>query len=104
LEAAARSTSGQVLYESLDVADTAGLEAAVARAEAGWGVALDGVVHLAGVLSPRLLGDESEESFAAALRPRVQGTLALLRLLAARPAAAFVAVSSVNGFFGDEGR
>src|SRR6185437_13015935 len=85
LEAAARAGSGDVRYEVADVADPAALAAAVERAEARWGCPLDGVVHLAGVLAPRLLAEETEESFTATLRPKVRGGLAIQALLELRP-------------------
>ena len=70
------------------------------RAEARWGRPLDGVIHLAGVMDARTLAEETHETFAATLRPKVLGGLAVRALLQRRPGAAFVAISSVNAFFG----
>lgn len=98
-----RKQKGEVLYAAADVADAAALGAAVSRAEAHWGAGLDGVVHLAGVFAERQLATETADSFAATLRPKVHGTLALQRVLEARPAAAIVTFSSAYGFLGGFG-
>lgn len=94
---------GEVRYEAVDVADIEALEAAVARAEAAWDRPLAGVFHTAGVFREAMIAEETAEGFASALRPKVAGTHALLRLLESRPRALFVAFSSVNGFFGGVG-
>jgi amino acid adenylation domain-containing protein len=97
---AARTPGAGVRHEVVDVADPDALERAVAQAEERWGAPLDGVVHLAAVLRERPLGEETRAGLAEALRPRLRGALAIARLLAARPEAAYLAVSSVNGALG----
>jgi hypothetical protein len=73
------------------------VQAALAR----WGNAsLDGVLHLAGVFAERTVADEATEEFAAVLRPKVAGTLALHQLVAERPGALFLTFSSAYGYFG----
>lgn len=99
---------GDVEYAAVDVADAAGLEAAVAAAERRWGRAVDAVLHLAGAdvrdhwdaLDAHTLTAETADGLAAMMRPKAGGALALERLLAERPGTAVVLFSSVNGFFG----
>ncbi|HLL81765.1 MAG TPA: SDR family NAD(P)-dependent oxidoreductase, partial [Longimicrobium sp.] len=100
LRALAARHGGEVLYTAADVADADRLRHAAREAEARWGEPLDGILHLAGVLEARPLAEESLEHFDALLRPKVEGTLALLRLLEERPGAFLVAFSSVNAAFG----
>lgn len=99
---------GDVMYQQLDVADTAALEAAVAAAEARWGRRLDGALHLAGAdptaqwadLELHTVAAELEATFAAQYRAKVVGTLAVADVLASRPDASLVLFGSVNGEFG----
>ncbi|HZF09118.1 MAG TPA: SDR family NAD(P)-dependent oxidoreductase [Thermoanaerobaculia bacterium] len=102
----------EFLYRAVDVVDGAGLEQAVAEAEATWQRPLDGIFHLAGILDESDLEDhwtvserhrvaaETRETLARMLAPKVQGTWTLGRLLVERPTALFVAFSSVNSLFG----
>ncbi len=92
--------TGRWTYEPLDVADGAALEAAVGRAEARWGAPLDGAIHLAGTYGERSLLEETPESFAAALAPKMEGGWQLAELMRRRPGGIFVSFSSVNAFFG----
>jgi amino acid adenylation domain-containing protein len=91
---------GSVRYAAVDVADPEDLRRAVDQACAQWQCAPDGVLHLAGVYREGLLTDETRESLAATLRPKVLGTWALYQLVKDRPGALFVHFSSVMGFFG----
>jgi acyl-CoA synthetase (AMP-forming)/AMP-acid ligase II/NAD(P)-dependent dehydrogenase (short-subunit alcohol dehydrogenase family) len=93
-----RGLGGEVAYEAVDVADADGLREAVHRWEERWGTRLAGAIHLAGVFPSRLLAEETRESFAATLRPKVHGTLNLRRLLP--PGAPFVVFGSNLAFFG----
>lgn len=83
-----------------DIADEAAVRDGVARAEAGWGRALDGIFHLAGMAHERSVAQESPESFLAAARAKILGTRVLTGLLSDRPATFLVAFSSVNASFG----
>lgn len=100
LEAAASESGGDVRYEAVDVAEAAAVAGAVERAEGRWGKTIDGVVHLAGTLEARLLADETDASFGAAIQARARGCASVVALLERRPGAAFIAFSSVNGLFG----
>src|SRR5258708_9458712 len=91
---------GCVDYRHVDVSDSTGLAAAVADAKHRWNAELAGIIHLAGVYQERALVDETKESLDAVLRPKLQGSLALHRLIAHLPQALFLSFGSVNGFFG----
>jgi amino acid adenylation domain-containing protein len=100
LQATAARSDGEVVYESIDVAVPLHVEEAALRAEARAGRPLAGIFHLAGTYQERSLADETPATFAAALRPKVLGAIALSGLLVTRPECLFVAFSSVNAFFG----
>jgi hypothetical protein len=89
-----------VRYASVDVGDVDALGRVLAEAERGWGRALDGVFHLAGVYRERALLDETAASFMDVLHPKVIGSWAVTRLLAERPGAFFLGFSSVIAAFG----
>ncbi|MGA7893129.1 MAG: amino acid adenylation domain-containing protein, partial [Candidatus Sulfotelmatobacter sp.] len=91
---------GCVDYRHVDVSDSVGLAAAVADAKRRWNAELAGIIHLAGVYQERALIDETQESLDAVLRPKLQGSLALHRLIAHSPQALFLSFGSVNGFLG----
>jgi acyl-CoA synthetase (AMP-forming)/AMP-acid ligase II/NAD(P)-dependent dehydrogenase (short-subunit alcohol dehydrogenase family) len=91
---------GEVRYEAVDVGDEAGLQRAVAEAEAAWGQQLVGVFHLAGTYRDRPLAEETSDSLSAALHAKITGTAVLHRLVEDRPGSLFVSFSSVLGFFG----
>jgi acyl-CoA synthetase (AMP-forming)/AMP-acid ligase II/NADP-dependent 3-hydroxy acid dehydrogenase YdfG len=94
---------GDVRYETVDVTDREAVEEAVSRAEQDWGGALDGVIHLAGDVTPGSALDLSGDELLDTLRPKTLGTWALSTVLAARPGGVFVTFSSVNGLFGGSG-
>ncbi|MGB2888858.1 MAG: SDR family NAD(P)-dependent oxidoreductase [Candidatus Acidiferrales bacterium] len=91
---------GEIAYEAVDICDFAAVRAAAEKAGTRFQSELAGVIQLAGLYHERLLSEESKESFAAVLRPKVLGSLALNSLLSNRPGALFLSFSSVNGFLG----
>jgi NADP-dependent 3-hydroxy acid dehydrogenase YdfG/acyl carrier protein len=91
---------GEVSYEALDICDLAGLRQAVERAQNRWRCGLDGVIHLAGIYEERLLIEETRETFASVLHPKVVGTWALSRLLEDKADKVFISFSSLSSFFG----
>ncbi len=90
---------GEALYVQLELGDEA-LAQVVAQAEQRFGRQLDGVFHLAGVFPFKTLREESVENLVHVFAPKVQGTLALHRLLETRPDALFLAFSSTAAHFG----
>ena len=89
---------GEVSYQAVDICDRTALQQVVNQAKTSWGSNLEGIIHLAGVFQERLLTEETQESIAAVLRPKVIGTWVLHQLLDNE--GIFINFSSVNGFFG----
>ena len=87
------------VYEVADCGDFEQVHAVVIRAEARCGRTLDGIFHLAG---DKGMADDpaSADAFLAAFRAKVDGTIALARLMEARPEVQLVLFSSVLGLFG----
>jgi acyl-CoA synthetase (AMP-forming)/AMP-acid ligase II/thioesterase domain-containing protein/acyl carrier protein len=86
---------GDVLYEAVDICDLASLQQSVDRVKQRWQCELEGVIHLAGIGKDCLLTEETPESFAATLQPKVFGTWVLHQLLQQQPGAVFISISSV---------
>ncbi|MBU6400448.1 MAG: SDR family NAD(P)-dependent oxidoreductase, partial [Verrucomicrobia bacterium] len=89
-------------YEQADVADADGLADCLARLRVEWGP-LNGVFHLAGLESERMLADKEWEDFARTLRPKIEGTRLLDELTAAEPLDFFCTFSSSSAVLGDLG-
>lgn len=94
---------GELLYRVADICDLERMQQVVAEAEAHWQQKLDGVLHLATAYHERLLTEESLATLAAGLRPKMVGGWVLHQLLKERPAALFIAFSSIASFFGEAG-
>lgn len=88
-----------VRYAQVDVADAAALEAAVADAERAWGTGLTGVVHLAGTYRLELLAGTPAARWREQARAKVEGSLAVARVLRRRPGSRLVAFSSLLSWF-----
>ncbi|MEU2331608.1 amino acid adenylation domain-containing protein [Streptomyces althioticus] len=91
---------GEVRYARADVTDEARVRAAVESATEAWGVPLTSVLHLAGTLVERPVGELDAPTWRRALEAKVRGAWILHRLTADHPVTSFVTFSSVNGFFG----
>ncbi|MFF7117171.1 amino acid adenylation domain-containing protein [Streptomyces albogriseolus] len=91
---------GEVRYARADVTDEARVRAAVEAATEAWGVPLTSVLHLAGTLVERPVGELDAATWRRALEAKVRGAWILHRLTADHPVTSFVTFSSVNGFFG----
>ncbi|OXS37209.1 non-ribosomal peptide synthetase [Streptomyces sp. XY006] len=91
---------GEVRYARADVTDEHRVRAAVRAAAEAWGVPLTSVLHLAGTLTERPVGELDTTTWRRALEAKVRGAWTLHRLTADHPVASFVTFSSVNGFFG----
>ncbi|MGI8502515.1 MAG: amino acid adenylation domain-containing protein [Hassallia sp.] len=92
--------SGAIAYEAVDICNLSQLQQVVDRVCHSCQCELDGVIHLAGTIETRLLLEETADSFAATLRPKVGGTWVLHKLIENQPESVFISFSSVNGFFG----
>ncbi|MEW2513910.1 amino acid adenylation domain-containing protein [Streptomyces sp. NPDC046870] len=91
---------GEVRYACADVTDEQQVRAAVDAAGQAWGVPLTSVLHLAGALVERPVGELDGDTWRRALAAKAHGAWTLHRLTADHPVASFVTFSSVNGYFG----
>ncbi|MBE7384596.1 MAG: SDR family oxidoreductase [Leptolyngbya sp. SIO1E4] len=66
-------------YKTVDVTQTAALEAALDSLRQDWG-AIHGVIHAAGVLRDKAIADMTPDQFAIVFRTKVDGLRALLRV------------------------
>ncbi|GAA2500613.1 amino acid adenylation domain-containing protein [Streptomyces gobitricini] len=91
---------GDVRYARADVTDEHQVRAAVEAAAEAWAVPLESVLHLAGTLVERPVGELDAATWRRALAAKTSGAWTLHRLTADHPVTSFVTFSSVNGFFG----
>ncbi|NEQ79178.1 MAG: SDR family NAD(P)-dependent oxidoreductase, partial [Moorea sp. SIO2I5] len=92
---------GEVIYLGVDIGNQKAVQEVVQQTLSGWHVQqLDGVIHLAGLMQERFLREETPESLAEVLRPKLIGTLVLHQLQELQPQSLFINFSSINGFFG----
>lgn len=91
---------GKIVYEAVDIGDLTQLQQVSNKVKNHWQCELDGVIHLAGIVPERLLFEETRESLAATLRPKVFGTWALHQLVKNQPGCVFISFSSIISFFG----
>jgi acyl-CoA synthetase (AMP-forming)/AMP-acid ligase II/thioesterase domain-containing protein/acyl carrier protein/short-subunit dehydrogenase len=91
---------GEVIYEAVDICNLTELQQVVDRAKSNWQCELEGVIHLAGIGSERLLVEETIPSLASTLRPKIFGTWVLHQLLEHQNKGIFISFSSVISFFG----
>ncbi|WGV25114.1 non-ribosomal peptide synthetase [Halotia branconii] len=89
---------GTVVYEAVDICDLSATQQVVEKVKNIWGSQLDGVIHLAGTYHEQMLVDETPESFAAILRPKVLGAWVLHQVLKGQ--GVFISFSSLASFFG----
>ncbi|MCB9730019.1 MAG: amino acid adenylation domain-containing protein [Deltaproteobacteria bacterium] len=100
---AALRARGAVDHAAADVACAGALAEVVAAQERLWGAPVDAVAHLAAVMPSGLVSRLARPELAAALRPRLLGTVRAAALLDDRPGARFFDHSSVNALFGGFG-
>ncbi len=93
----------EVRYASADVTDAAAVTALVASVRAAWGP-VRGLVHAAGVLADKRLGDKTAEQFASVLGTKLDGAAALLEACAADPLEVLCFFSSVAAHSGNAGQ
>ncbi|MFF9090556.1 amino acid adenylation domain-containing protein [Streptomyces sp. NPDC014991] len=94
------SELGEVRYACADVTDERQVRAAVDAAAQAWEAPLTSVLHLAGALVERPVGELDTDTWQQAVAAKVHGAWTLHRLTADHPVASFVTFSSVNGYFG----
>jgi phthiocerol/phenolphthiocerol synthesis type-I polyketide synthase E len=99
---AMEAAGAEVLLCSADVADEAQMQAVVAMARARFG-AVHGVVHAAGVLGTGTVFEKTAPGIEAVLRPKLEGTLVLDRVLAGSALDFFMMCSSISTSFGSAG-
>lgn len=91
---------GEIIYEAVDICDLKQLQIIVEKAKSRWGKNLDGIIHLAGTFHEQLVLEETQENFAAVLRPKMLGAWALHQLVKDNKDSIFINFSSAHGFFG----
>ncbi len=91
---------GAVVYEAVDICDLQAVQQVVEKVKTNWGSQLDGVIHLAGTYHEQMLVDETPESLAAILRPKVLGAWVLHQVLKKQGKGVFISFSSLASFFG----
>ncbi len=91
---------GSVVYETVDICDFQAVQEVVEKAKANWGNHLDGVIHLAGTYHEQMLVDETPQSLARILRPKVLGAWILDQVLKKQGQGVFISFSSLASFFG----
>lgn len=99
------ATSGSAArYHPADVTDPAQVAEVIRSIYATWG-RLDGVIHGAGVLDDRRIGDKTQESFARVFSAKVDGARSLAAALNGRPRLRFLVMfGSVAGVVGNPGQ
>jgi malonyl CoA-acyl carrier protein transacylase len=101
--AALRAAGSEVDYHQVDVADSAAVGALLKKVYASHG-RIDGVIHGAGIIEDKLIGDKTPESFERVLRPKIAGALALLKSLRPEGLQFLVFYSSVSARYGNRGQ
>lgn len=99
---AIRSAGAKVDYHAVDVRDERAFGELIDRLRERHGK-IDGVVHGAGLIEDKLLGDKTAESFDRVYSTKVTGARVLADKLA-RDARVFVLFSSISGAFGNRGQ
>lgn len=100
--ARAREEGISAAYFACDVTDLAAVREVIAAAEAELGP-ITGVIHGAGFNHPKPAEQLSEAEALGQLRPKVLGTVNLIKALAARPLKIFSALTSIIGVAGIQG-
>jgi NAD(P)-dependent dehydrogenase (short-subunit alcohol dehydrogenase family) len=101
--AALRALGSEVEYHSVDVCDASAMSALIEGLYQKYG-RIDGVVHGAGVIEDKLIGDKTPESFERVVKPKIAGALALVRNLRPDNLQFLVFFSSVSARYGNRGQ
>ena len=100
---ALESAGTEVCYEAVDITDPVAVASVVARARVAWGP-IRGIVHGAGVLADKRLGEKTAEQFQSVLRTKLDGAQALLAACREDPLEAVCFFSSVAAHSGNVGQ
>lgn len=97
------SLGARVEYAQVDVRDAPALEKTVADWRRRFGDPV-GLIHGAGLIQDKLIGDKSADSFDRVMATKLDGALNLVRLLRPDPIRFAVFFSSIAGRFGNRGQ
>lgn len=101
--------SEEVMYRHGDIADSAFIKAVIAEGEQQFNQKLSGVFHLAGLgnlkdhfkaSEQHWIKSEADDYYNAMYQAKIYGTLAIHEAISERYDVAFIAFSSINGYFG----
>jgi acyl-CoA synthetase (AMP-forming)/AMP-acid ligase II/NADP-dependent 3-hydroxy acid dehydrogenase YdfG/acyl carrier protein len=94
---------GQVQYFHTDVCNREELEKIISQVKNRWNMYVDGIIHLAGILSQCDLIQETPENLKNTLLAKSVGTWNLYNILEKQGRGLFINFSSINGVFGGTG-
>jgi NAD(P)-dependent dehydrogenase (short-subunit alcohol dehydrogenase family) len=100
---AVRRTARSVEYHQVDVRDESAFGALIEAIYAKHG-RLDGVIHGAGIVEDKLIGDKTGESFDRVVETKLLSSFILTRKLQAESLGFFAFFASVAGTFGNRGQ
>jgi acyl transferase domain-containing protein/NAD(P)H-dependent flavin oxidoreductase YrpB (nitropropane dioxygenase family)/NADP-dependent 3-hydroxy acid dehydrogenase YdfG len=100
---ALRAAGARVEYHAVDVRDGAAFSALLRSVRAAHG-RIDGVIHGAGIVEDRSLGDKTDDSFRRVYSTKVDAALTILRELPVDSLAVLAFFASVSGRFGSRGQ
>ncbi|MPZ19325.1 MAG: SDR family oxidoreductase [Luteitalea sp.] len=98
-----RDAGSHVVYRQVDVRDEAGFGGVIDEIYRQYG-RLDVVVHGAGVIEDRLIGDKTPDSFDRVVHTKADSVFLLSRLLRPESLRALALMSSVTATFGNRGQ
>ena len=101
--ASLRQLGATVQYFHADVRDERQVREILERTYQMYGC-LDGVIHGAGIIEDKLVGEKTPESFNRVFDTKVDSTIILAKLLRTESLKFFVLFSSVSGAFGNRGQ
>jgi NAD(P)-dependent dehydrogenase (short-subunit alcohol dehydrogenase family) len=101
--AAIEASGCAVRYAAVDVTDAKAIQALLREVRQEWGP-ITGVVHAAGILADKRLGDKTAEQFASVIRTKCDGAAALLTACADDPLEVLCFFSSVAAHSGNAGQ
>jgi NAD(P)-dependent dehydrogenase (short-subunit alcohol dehydrogenase family) len=98
-----RSLGSEVEYHAADVSDATAVAGLIEGVYRKYG-RIDGVVHGAGLIEDKLIGDKTPQSFDRVVRPKVSGAIALVRALRPEGLQFLAFFSSVSARYGNRGQ